>query len=128
MTTAAPTAAMSSPWVKASRAADSTLVDAEGLAALSMLRIATEFGTSTMALHRHASNKGKLIRLMSGAVFGRGPDGRRPTGWRPLLEREARRLWKQYERHPWLARAMAGLTRPMASPNAMRYTSGSRAP
>ncbi|MGW4228776.1 TetR/AcrR family transcriptional regulator C-terminal domain-containing protein [Streptomyces sp. NPDC004980] len=98
------------------------LVDAEGLAALSMRRIATEFGTSTMALYRHVPNKGELVRLMSEAVFGSGPRGPRPTGWRPLLEREARWLWKQYERHPWLARAMAGLTRPMASPNAMRYT------
>ncbi|MFB4424195.1 TetR/AcrR family transcriptional regulator C-terminal domain-containing protein [Streptomyces sp. QL37] len=98
------------------------LVDAEGLPALSMRRLATEFGTSTMALYRHVQSKGELVQLMAEAVFGTGPPGPRPTGWRPLLEREARWLWKQYERHPWLARAMAGLTRPMASPNAMQYT------
>ncbi|MGW0787573.1 TetR/AcrR family transcriptional regulator C-terminal domain-containing protein [Streptomyces sp. NPDC002911] len=97
------------------------LADEEGLAALSMRRIATEFGTSTMALYRHVPSKGELVRLMSEAVFGSGPPGPRPTGWRPLLEREARWLWKQYGQHPWLARAMAGLTRPMASPNAMQY-------
>lgn len=98
------------------------LADEEGLAALSMRRIATEFGTSTMALYRHVPSKGELVRLMSEAVFGSGPPpGPRPTGWRPLLEREARWLWKQYEQHPWLARAMAGITRPMASPNAMQY-------
>lgn len=97
------------------------LVDEEGLAALSMRRIATEFGTSTMALYRHVPSKGELVRLMSEAVFGDGPPGPRPTGWRPQLEREARWLWKQYEQHPWLARAMAHLTRPMASPNAMHY-------
>ncbi|MFF2726412.1 TetR/AcrR family transcriptional regulator C-terminal domain-containing protein [Streptomyces sp. NPDC058008] len=98
------------------------LVDAEGLAALSMRRMATEFGTSTMALYRHVPSKGELVRLMAEEVFGDGPPGPRPTGWRPLLEREARWLWKQYARHPWLARALAGLTRPTASPNAMRYT------
>ncbi|MFG2592883.1 TetR/AcrR family transcriptional regulator C-terminal domain-containing protein [Streptomyces sp. NPDC048438] len=98
------------------------LVDAEGLSALSMRRLATEFGTSTMALYRHVRSKGELVQLMAEAVFDTGPPGPRPTGWRPLLEREARWLWKQYERHPWLARAMAGLTRPMASPNAMQYT------
>ncbi|MER7904077.1 TetR/AcrR family transcriptional regulator C-terminal domain-containing protein [[Kitasatospora] papulosa] len=98
------------------------LVDAEGLAALSMRRIATEFGTSTMALYRHVPSKGELVRLMAEAVFGSGPTGPRPAGWRPHLEREARWLWKQYARHPWLARSMAGLTRPMASPNAMLYT------
>ncbi|MFC9943286.1 TetR/AcrR family transcriptional regulator C-terminal domain-containing protein [Streptomyces pratensis] len=98
------------------------LVDEEGLAALSMRRIATEFGTSTMALYRHVPSKGELVRLMAEAVFGSGPAGPRPTGWRPMLEREARWLWKQYEQHPWLARAMAHLTRPMASPNAMLFT------
>ncbi|MFH9618188.1 TetR/AcrR family transcriptional regulator C-terminal domain-containing protein [Streptomyces pratensis] len=98
------------------------LVDEEGLAALSMRRIATEFGTSTMALYSHVPSKGELVRLMAEAVFGSGPAGPRPTGWRPMLEREARWLWKQYEQHPWLARAMAHLTRPMASPNAMLFT------
>ncbi|MFJ8920312.1 TetR/AcrR family transcriptional regulator C-terminal domain-containing protein [Streptomyces sp. NPDC102415] len=98
------------------------LADAEGLAALSMRRLATEFGTSTMALYRHVPSKGELVRLMSETVFGSGPPDPRPTGWRPLLEQEARLLWKQYAQHPWLAHAMAGLTRPTASPNAMRYT------
>ncbi|MEV8225208.1 TetR/AcrR family transcriptional regulator C-terminal domain-containing protein [Streptomyces sp. NPDC079167] len=97
------------------------LADEEGLAALSMRRLATEFGTSTMALYRHVPSKGELVRLMSEAVFGSGPPGPRPTGWRPRLEREARWLWKQYQQHPWLARAMASITRPMASPNAMQY-------
>ncbi|MDQ0796190.1 TetR/AcrR family transcriptional regulator C-terminal domain-containing protein [Streptomyces sp. B1I3] len=98
------------------------LVDAEGLAALSMRRVATEFGTSTMALYRHVPSKAELIRLMSEAVFGGAPAGPPPVGWRPRLEREARWLWSQYEQHPWLARAMAALTRPLASPHAMRYT------
>ncbi|MFD3547841.1 TetR/AcrR family transcriptional regulator C-terminal domain-containing protein [Streptomyces sp. NPDC058655] len=98
------------------------LVDAEGLGALSMRRVATEFGVSTMALYRHVSSKGELVRLMSETVFNGEPPGPRPPGWRARLEREARWLWALYQRHPWLARAMAALTRPMASPHAMRYT------
>ncbi|MFI6690626.1 TetR/AcrR family transcriptional regulator C-terminal domain-containing protein [Streptomyces sp. NPDC050433] len=98
------------------------LADAEGLAALSMRRVAAEFGTSTMALYRHVPSKGELVRLMSEAVFSGGPTGPEPAGWRPRLTREVRWLWSQYERHPWLARAMAGLTRPLASPHAMSYT------
>ncbi|WP_330173791.1 TetR/AcrR family transcriptional regulator C-terminal domain-containing protein [Streptomyces sp. NBC_01498] len=98
------------------------LADAEGLGALSMRRVATEFGTSTMALYRHVPNKAELVRLMSEEVFSGGPSGPEPAGWRPRLTREVRWLWSQYERHPWLARAMAGLTRPMASPHAMSYT------
>ncbi|MFD6967700.1 TetR/AcrR family transcriptional regulator C-terminal domain-containing protein [Streptomyces sp. NPDC059979] len=98
------------------------LVDAEGLAALSMRRVATEFGVSTMALYRHVPSKGELVRLMSETAFNGEPLGSRPSGWRAQLEREARWLWGLYQRHPWLARAMAALTRPMASPHAMRYT------
>lgn len=98
------------------------LADAEGLGALSMRRVATEFGTSTMALYRHVPSKAELVRLMSEAVFSGGPTGPEPAGWRPRLTREVRWLWSQYERHPWLARAMAGLTRPLASPHAMSYT------
>ncbi|MEU5950960.1 GntR family transcriptional regulator [Streptomyces sp. NPDC047525] len=96
--------------------------DAEGLAALSMRRVAAEFGTSTMALYRHVPSKGELVRLMSEAVFSEEPPGPGPGGWRAQLAREARWLWGAYERHPWLGRAMAALTRPIASPHAMRYT------
>ncbi|WP_406072273.1 TetR/AcrR family transcriptional regulator C-terminal domain-containing protein [Streptomyces sp. NBC_01020] len=98
------------------------LVDAEGLAALSMRRVATKFRVSTMALYRHVPSKGELVRLMSETVFNGEPPGSRPAGWRAQLEREARWLWGLYQRHPWLARAMAALTRPMASPHGMRYT------
>ncbi|MDR3079700.1 MAG: TetR/AcrR family transcriptional regulator C-terminal domain-containing protein [Streptomyces sp.] len=99
-----------------------TLADVEGLAALSMRRLATDFGASTMALYRHVPSKGELVRLMSEAVFDGEPAGPRPSGWRAQIEREARWLWDRYRRHPWLARAMSALTRPMASPHAMRYT------
>lgn len=75
-----------------------------------------------MALYRHVPSKGELVRLMSEAVFSEEPPGPRPRGWRAQLAQEARWLWGLYERHPWLGRAMAGLTRPMASPHAMRYT------
>ncbi|MFD4696267.1 TetR/AcrR family transcriptional regulator C-terminal domain-containing protein [Streptomyces niveus] len=98
------------------------LADIEGLGALTMRRVATEFGTSTMALYRHVPSKGELVRLMSESVFSGAPSGPESAGWRPRLAREIRWLWSQYERHPWLARAMAGLTRPMASPHAMSYT------
>src|SRR3954447_23273087 len=61
------------------------LVDTEGLAALSMRRVATDFGVSTMALYRHVPSKGELVRLMSEAVFDGEPLGSRPHGWREQL-------------------------------------------
>ncbi|GAA2607522.1 TetR/AcrR family transcriptional regulator C-terminal domain-containing protein [Streptomyces lienomycini] len=103
-------------------AAAIALADSEGIGALSMRRVATELGTSTMALYRHVPSRAELLRLMSEEVFGGQPSGPRPPGWRDRLAREARWLWSLYERHPWLSHTMASLTRPMAAANAMRYS------
>ncbi|MEV5606143.1 GntR family transcriptional regulator [Streptomyces sp. NPDC052299] len=99
-----------------------TLADVEGLPALSMRRIATDFGVSTMALYRHVPSKGELVRLMSETVIEGEPPGPRPSGWRARLEQEMRWLWSLYVRHPWMAHVLSSLTRPTASPHAMRYT------
>ncbi|MFD9224110.1 TetR/AcrR family transcriptional regulator C-terminal domain-containing protein [Streptomyces sp. NPDC060064] len=98
------------------------LADAEGLPALSMRRIATSLATSTMALYRHVPGKAELIRLMTDAVCGEKPMGPVPADWREALEHAARWLRAVYARHPWMAQAMASITRPTVSPNAMKYT------
>ncbi len=99
------------------------LADAEGLAVLTMRRVATELGTSTMALYRHVPGKAELVHLMSEEVFAERPLGSPGlNGWRPRLTHAARWLWRMYVRHPWMAQAMAALTRPQAAPHAMRYT------
>lgn len=98
------------------------LADAEGLSALSMRRIATRLGTSTMALYRHVPGKAELVRLMTDAVCGEVALGPVPADWRTGLEHAARWLRGVYARHRWMAPAMASFTRPIASPNAMAYT------
>ncbi|MER7956680.1 TetR/AcrR family transcriptional regulator C-terminal domain-containing protein [Streptomyces sp. NPDC096030] len=98
------------------------LADAEGLSALSMRRIATRLGVSTMALYRHVPGKGELVRLMTDAVCGEVPLGPVPADWRTGMEQAARWLRAVYARHRWMAHAMASFTRPIASPNAMAYT------
>jgi AcrR family transcriptional regulator len=103
------------------------LADAEGLATLTMRRVATELGVSTMALYRHVPGKADLVHLMSEAAFAERPmkDPRALGGtpdWRPQLAYAACWLWEMYVRHPWMAQAMASLTRPNAAPEAMRYT------
>ncbi|MEU8892476.1 TetR/AcrR family transcriptional regulator C-terminal domain-containing protein [Streptomyces sp. NPDC048442] len=99
------------------------IADAEGLATLTMRRVATDLGTSTMALYRHVPGKAELVHLMSEEVFGEHPMKTGPLpGWRPQLTYAAGWLWKMYTRHPWMAQAMATLTRPTAAPQAMRYT------
>ncbi|MCB8903867.1 MULTISPECIES: TetR/AcrR family transcriptional regulator C-terminal domain-containing protein [unclassified Streptomyces] len=98
------------------------LADTEGLHALTMRRVATKLGVSTMALYRHVPGKPELVRLMTDAACGEVPLGPVPAHWRTGLEQGARWLRDVYARHPWLAHAMASYTRPVATPNAMAYT------
>ncbi|WP_067139512.1 TetR/AcrR family transcriptional regulator C-terminal domain-containing protein [Microtetraspora malaysiensis] len=95
------------------------IADAEGLATLTMRRIATSLGTSVMALYRYVSGRDELVTLMADRVLADGwlPEPQ-PPGWRACLEWSARRQWALYRRHPWLAQAVS-FTRPMATPHAM---------
>ncbi|MFI6418596.1 TetR/AcrR family transcriptional regulator C-terminal domain-containing protein [Streptomyces sp. NPDC050842] len=97
------------------------LADAEGLNALTMRRVATVLGVSTMTLYRHVPGKAELVRLMADAACSEVPLGPVPAEWRVGLERGARWLREVYARHRWMAHAMASFTRPVASPNAMAY-------
>lgn len=97
--------------------------DAEGLAELSMRRVATELGLSTMALYRYVQGKAELVRLMADAVYGERPlPAVQPAHWRARFELGTRWLWEAHRRHSWMARAMASFTRPTPAPNAMAYT------
>ncbi|MER5961283.1 TetR/AcrR family transcriptional regulator C-terminal domain-containing protein [Streptomyces sp. NPDC002057] len=98
------------------------LADTEGLHALTMRRVATILGVSTMTLYRHVSGKAELVRLMTDVACGEVPLGPVPPHWRTGLERGARWLRDVYARHPWLTHTMASFTRPVATPNAMAYT------
>ncbi|AWS43830.1 GntR family transcriptional regulator [Streptosporangium sp. 'caverna'] len=98
------------------------IADAEGLDAVSMRRIAAEFGVGPMSLYRHVSSKDELVTQMTDEVFGEpelpvpGPDG-----WRARLELISRLQWELCRRHPWLPRAVS-FTRPLLVPNMMAHT------
>jgi len=99
-----------------------TIADAEGLATLSMRRVAVELGIPTMSLYQHVSGKDDLVTLMIDRAFGGEPlPVRAPSDWRAALEIAARLEWAVFRRHPWLAPAMS-LTRPQLVPSALRYT------
>ncbi|MFJ8689427.1 TetR/AcrR family transcriptional regulator [Micromonospora wenchangensis] len=91
------------------------VADAEGLAALSMRRVAERLGVGTMSLYTHVPGKGELLDVMLDTVHGETP---RPTdvpgGWRGRLERIARDNWALYLRHPWLLQVAT--TRPPLGP------------
>ncbi|WP_234355281.1 TetR/AcrR family transcriptional regulator C-terminal domain-containing protein [Kitasatospora aureofaciens] len=98
------------------------VADHEGLAALSMRRVATELGVATMSLYRHVPGKDELLRLMTDRVFGEQPLAAAPApDWRTGLEEVSRLQWRIYRSHPWLASTMS-FTRPVLAPDAALHT------
>ncbi|MFC4150376.1 TetR/AcrR family transcriptional regulator C-terminal domain-containing protein [Micromonospora mangrovi] len=82
---------------------------ADGLAAVSMGRVAKELGTAPMSLYRYVAAKTELLDLMTDAAFGPpeptpGPE----VTWREGMSRWA---WDQlagFRRHPWLRHVPVG--------------------
>ncbi|MFC4059686.1 TetR/AcrR family transcriptional regulator C-terminal domain-containing protein [Planomonospora corallina] len=98
------------------------IADAEGLAATTMRRIATELDVATMALYRHVRGKDQLVTLMADAAFAEHPLPERPAGdWRAKLELLCRTQWAMYRRHPWLPHAVS-FTRPLLAPHVLAHT------
>jgi AcrR family transcriptional regulator len=79
------------------------IADAEGLAGLSMARVAERLGCATMSLYRHVASKDELQVFMMDAAPGAPPIRDRSDGdWRAGLARWARELRAVYLRHPWV--------------------------
>jgi AcrR family transcriptional regulator len=97
------------------------VADVEGLAALAMRRIATELGTSTMALYRHVRGKDELLFLMAESVFRSYPLPAPGPDWRAGVEELCRLQWTVYQQHPWLAQYVS-MTRPQLIRPAMAHT------
>ena len=86
------------------------VADAEGLAAVSMSRVATALGTAPMSLYRYVTAKDELLALMVDAAYGPPPSGPLPssqaadTRWRAGLSRWAWAMRAEVQRHPWVLR------------------------
>lgn len=79
------------------------LADTEGLAAVSMRKVADRLGRSPMALYTYVPGKAELLDIMLDTVFGElAVDYPRDQGWRAAAEASARDGWAFYERHPWV--------------------------
>jgi AcrR family transcriptional regulator len=86
------------------------LADADGLAALSMARLAERLGCGTMSLYRHVANKDELVTFMLSTAPGPPPPPADGADWRGALTDWAVGLWDVYHRHPWILQAAsAGL-------------------
>lgn len=83
-------------------AAAIALADEEGLASVTMRKVAERLGTGTMSLYTHVPSKGELLDLMFEMAIVDVPFEAPPGGWRVRLEALARADWDLYQRHPWL--------------------------
>jgi AcrR family transcriptional regulator len=98
------------------------IADSEGLAALSMRRVAASLGAATMSLYRHVRSREELVLFMIDSALGANAFPSTPApSWRAGLETAARMQWRVFAKHPWLA-PMMSVTRPQLAPNALRHT------
>jgi AcrR family transcriptional regulator len=96
------------------------IADAEGLAAVSMRRVAEVLGAGTMTLYHYVAAKDELLMLLDDLVVAENlvPEDEFPTGWREALTAIARRSRDAAIRHPWLYESRPPGT---FGPNAIRH-------
>jgi len=96
------------------------IADAEGLAAVSMARVAKELGFTTMSLYRYVASKDELLQLMWNASAQGAEalelDG---DGWRERLRGWALVQREMIDRHSWITE-MPMATPPLA-PNSLTF-------
>ncbi|MBB4932264.1 AcrR family transcriptional regulator [Lipingzhangella halophila] len=80
------------------------LADRDGLAALSMQRVAAELGFTTMSIYNHIPSKDLLLEVMMDAAAGEPPDLAQAGDWREAVLRWTRELWASFAAHPWVLR------------------------
>lgn len=96
------------------------VADAEGLRAVSMQRIAGEFGFTTMSLYRYLPGKAELIELMIDSAVQQPPELAQLESWRPRLELWARCFCDVYHSHPWMFELAVARPGPMG-PNQLNW-------
>lgn len=111
------------------------VVDREGLASLSMRRVADELGVEAMALYRYTPSKDDLLDGMVETLFLEaeeplaradamsdeatgGMPGGTPVAWREGLEQQALAMYRMALAHPLVVPLVA--TRPLSVPFARR--------
>jgi len=96
------------------------VADAEGLDAVSMARVASELGFTTMSLYRYVASKDELLQLMwNGSAQGAEDLKLQGDGWRSRLRSWAIVQREMLDRHPWITQ-MPMATPPLA-PNSLAF-------
>ena len=88
------------------------VADAEGLAAVSMQRVAADLGYTKMSLYRYLPGKSELVAAMLERAIGAPPELAK-GGWRHALTGWAELMLERLTRHPWALEVTALGGRPV---------------
>ncbi len=94
--------------------AATAVADREGLAEMSMARVAAELGVGTMSLYTYVPAKAELIDLMVDMAFQSRDLTTDADDWRARIQLFADRTLEMHRRHPWLRQV--SLVRPPLGP------------
>jgi len=97
------------------------LADKEGLAAVTMQRVAREVGRTTMALYRYFPSKAAVIALMIDSVANSSVHFGKPSLlWSTRLKEWAHSCLALYQDHPWFLEATTARETPIG-PNELAW-------
>jgi AcrR family transcriptional regulator len=94
------------------------VAERDGLAAVTMRRVAAQLGTGSASLYRHVANRADLLDLMVDTAFSPYRPPRVTGRWREDLVAEVLHRVRYMRARPWLADAV--LERPPIGPAALR--------
>lgn len=104
------------------------VADEEGVAAMSIRRVAATLEARVMSLYSHIDSKNDLLALMSDEIAGEVLiEGELPADWREAITMIARRERDVALRHRWIPELLNYQERVQIGPNALRHAEQSMA-
>lgn len=85
------------------------VADADGLAAVTMQRVAETLGVTKMALYRYVQRKTQLVALMTDTGLGAPTPPDPADDWRTKLHSWAHAIVERFVRHPWAQETATGV-------------------
>lgn len=96
------------------------VMDAEGLDAVSMRRVAREVGVEAMSLYNHVRDKDDLLEGICACVMGEFRFSAEPGGWMAKARSAAHEWRRVLKQHPNVISLFAGHAEPMSQPEGLR--------
>jgi TetR/AcrR family transcriptional regulator, tetracycline repressor protein len=85
-----------------------SIIDSDGIDAVTMRRIAAELGVSPMAAYRHTSSKDELLRIVAASVVADLPRSPAGTPWPDVVQAFFEAFHDRLREHPGVAALFGG--------------------